>query len=535
LIFKLENDLTALQNQTKMQKRTIVAILILLYSMGIYTQALAQEQNPIFSYTISIPSPATHSYNVSLHSSGWLQDTVQLKMPKWMPGYYQIMNYANDLSDMIATNEQGMTLPLKKINENTWELTGIKQQDFTLAYTIKTSKQFVANSYVDADHAYLIPGNSFLYADGFLNTPVSVTIINPAPWPNIATGLATMANHTDVFMAPDFDILYDSPFLLGNLEALSSFKVGNKNHHFIGYQLGTFDKTSFIEKLAAIVTSGSEIIGDIPYKNYTFIAIGPGRGGIEHLNNTTISFDGNQLDTEEKMNKMMNFLAHEYFHHYNVKRIRPFEVGPFDYDNGSKTNLLWVSEGLSVYYEYLIVKRAGLSTEKILFENLENNINTVENNPGRHYQSLVQASFNTWKEGPFGAQGEEKGKTISYYEKGPLVGLLLDFAIRHATQNEKSLDKVMQFLYEEYYQKKERGFTDAEFRQACETIAGTSLAPVFEYVYTTKELDYSTYLKYAGLELLTTSDAAQKKKFSIQRISNPNALQLRILSSWLGN
>lgn len=518
-----------------MQKRTTVTILILLFSICICSHSSAQVQNPIFKYTVSIPNPTTHSYTIELQSSGWQQDTVQFKMPKWMPGYYQIMDYANDVSDIQAKNEKGKALPLKKINENTWELTGVKDQIFSIEYNIKTSKQFVANSYVDADHAYLIPGNSFLYVDGFLSSPVTIMIINNASWKNIATGLEKVDNNATKYMASNFDILYDSPFLLGNLEELPSFEVGNKEHYFIGYTIGTFDKTSFIKKLQAIVTSASEIIGDIPYKNYTFIAIGPGRGGIEHLNNTTISFDGNQLDTEQKMNKMMNFLAHEYFHHYNVKRIRPFEVGPFDYDNGSKTNLLWVSEGLSVYYEYLVVKRAGLSSEKILFENFESNINTVENNPGRFHQSLVQASYNTWKDGPFGAQGDEKGKTISYYQKGPVVGLLLDFAIRNATKNEKSLDNVMQFLYWEYYKKKERGFTDAEFRQACETIAETSLAPVFEYVYTTKELDYATYLNYAGLELIDSSDTDQKKKFSLKRISNPDALQLKILNSWLGN
>ncbi len=127
------------------------------------------------------------------------------------------------------------------------------------------------------------------------------------------------------------------------------------------------------------------------------------------------------------MNRMMNFLAHEYFHHYNVKRIRPSELGPFDYDQGSKTNLLWVSEGLSVYYEYMVVKRAGLADEQTLFGDFEKNINANENNPGRRYQSLAQASYKTWSDGPFGTQGEEAGKSISYYDKGPVVGLLLDF------------------------------------------------------------------------------------------------------------
>nr|MBI1228701.1 hypothetical protein [Cytophagales bacterium] len=144
-----------------------------------------------------------------------------------------------------------------------------------------------------------------------------------------------------------------------------------------------------MSRLKKITEAASAIIGEVPFDSYTFIAIGPGRGGIEHLNNTTVSFDGNTLNDEVSVNRMMNFLAHEYFHHYNVKRIRPFELGPFDYEKGSRTNMLWLSEGLTVYYEYLIVKRAGLADEGTLLANLEKNINAHENNPGRFHQPAV--------------------------------------------------------------------------------------------------------------------------------------------------
>ncbi len=151
------------------------------------------------------------------------------------------------------------------------------------------------------------------------------------------------------------------------------------------------------------------------------------------------------------------------------------------------------------------------------------------------YQSLAQASYKTWSDGPFGTQGEEAGKSISYYDKGPVVGLLLDFSIRHATQNKKSLDDVMRLLYSRYYKSLERGFTDAEFQQACETVAGISLVNFFDYVYTTKEIDYKTYLGYAGLKLESNDDANKKtKKFTIHRLDKMDELQAAILKSWLG-
>ena len=194
-----------------------------------------------------------------------------------------------------------------------------------------------------------------------------------------------------------------------------------------------------------------------------------------------------------------------------------------------------MSEGLSVYYEYLIVKRAGLISEQNLFTGFESSINAFENNPGRFYQSLVQASYNTWSDGPFGKQGPDANKSISYYDKGPAVGLILDLAISNATQSKKSLDDVMRLLYRQYYKKLHRGFTDAEFQQACETVSGISLSPEFEYVYTTRELDYNTYLSYAGLKIKVETDTKNKnRKFTISALNNTNSLQDSIRQLWSG-
>ncbi len=494
------------------------------------------QEKPLIDYTVSMSQPATHQYHVELRTRGWRQDTLVFKMPKWMPGYYQIMDYAKSVQNILVRDEKGKDFPFQRLNDNTLRISGIRNKSLVLRYDVMTTRQFVANSYVDSEHAYLIPENTFFYIDGFLHLPVNVEIVT-TPWNTIATGLEP-TEKPNQFTALNFDILYDCPVLIGNLETLPSFNVNGIDHRFMGYQLGTFDTVDFIEKLKKITEAAVAVIGDIPFKQYTYIAIGPGRGGIEHLNNTTFSFDGTGLNNAVAMNRMMNFLAHEYFHHYNVKRIRPFELGPFDYEKGSKTNLLWVSEGLSVYYEYLIVKRAGLVDERTLLGNLEENINAYENSPGRFYQSLTQASYNTWKGGPFGTQGEEPGKSISYYDKGPIVGLFLDFAIRHATQNEKSLDDVMQLLYWKYYKAKGRGFTDAEFEQTCEEVAGSSLAQLFEYVYTTCELDYARYLNFAGLKMEELpnpdDDKKQKRKFTLSHIENPDALQRSILKSWQG-
>lgn len=517
-----------------MYKHIIIKSFLFILFAGSQTIAWAQS-DPQVNYVISISKPAVNTYHVELKTGGWNQDTLVLKMPKWTPGYYQIMDYAKSVKNIAIKNADVQSLSFLRSQTNTLRIPVKEVRYITVNYDVVTFKQFVANSYVDTKHAYLIPANTFFYVKGFLDIPVHVTIKNN-PWDDVATGLISVSREPGKFKASDFDFLYDCPILMGDLAELPSFKINGVVHRFIGYKLGKVNGKAFMSELKQVVKAAIAIIGDIPYDHYTFIDIGPGKGGIEHLNNTTVSMG--IYEDSLTSNRTMNYLAHEYFHNYNVKRIRPFELGPFNYEKPSRTYLLWISEGLTVYYEYLIVRRAGLAGEQTLFDDLEENINTYEHNPGKFYQSLVEASYNTWEEGPFGDIGEEPGKTISYYQKGPIIGMFLDFAIRHATHNRKSLDNVMQLLYRKYYKKKERGFTGAEFREACEHVAKTSLAQIFKYVYSTKKLDYNKYLGYAGLKLDTVSykndENEQVEKYQIIRIEDPNRLQQAILQTWQG-
>ncbi|MEI6596173.1 MAG: M61 family peptidase [Bacteroidota bacterium] len=485
-------------------------------------------------YTVSIPSPKLHQIHIELDAAGWNTDSITATMPKWTPGYYQILDYGKFVSNF-KVSINGKEQLINTIHGNQWAFAIQKNKPFHCSFDVQTEKQFVANSYVDSNRAYIIPGSVFPFLNGKINTPIKIKINAPKNWEQVATGLSNNNGKTDELIAQNFDDLYDSPILIGSLTSLKPFLINGIEHRFVGYKLGEFDHTAFMQNLEKMVKTASNIIGDIPYEHYSFIGIGPGRGGIEHLNSTTVSFDGKELNAQNGVNRMMSFLAHEYFHHYNVKRIRPFELGPFDYTKENRTNLLWISEGLSVYYEYLIIKRAGIIDEATLFKNFESNINTLENNPGRLFQSLAQASYDTWSDGPFGKQGAEANKSISYYEKGPVVGLLFDFAIRHATNNQKSLDDVMRYLYWHYYKDMHRGFTDAEFQQVCEDVAGISLTDLFEYVYTAKELDYTTYLNFAGLEIsFKTDEKTGKKLYNLKKIPAATKEQSAILQSWLG-
>jgi len=520
-----------------MKVKTVLLCIIFSFS-GLHKPVFAQFERPELHYIVSIPDPAKHRFHTEFRVKGLNQDTLVFKMPEWMPGYYQLMNYAEDVKNISAIKENGCSVQVSQMNSNTWRIIIDPHESFILRYDVTSERRFVAYSFLDTTHAYIVPTNNFLYIEGLLTLPVTVTIIrNPEfNWNKTATGLEKISGEHDTFFASNFDILYDSPILIGHLQELPSFRVEGIEHRFIGYKMGSFDHELFIDNLCRVVEAAVAIFDDIPYKQYTFIGTGPGRGGIEHLNNTTVSFNGSSIKNKQDMIRIMNFLGHEYFHNYNVKRIRPFELGPFDYDEENRTYQLWVSEGLTVYYEYLIVRRAGITDEEVFLNNFERHINTLENNPGRFVQSLSQSSYNTWDEGPFGGQGENKNKTISYYNKGPVVGLLLDFTIRNATRNKKSLDDVMRLLYGKYYKELKRGFTASEFQQDCESVAGISLTQIFEYIYTTKELDYNTYLHYAGLKL-TKADIQESQtktyRYIIEEIENPDSLQSAILTSWL--
>lgn len=489
---------------------------LLLFGIGIALAASGQKPPQPIQFTVSMAQPENHSFQVTMRLPPMQSDSLDLFLPRWTPGYYQLLNFARQLSGF-HTSAGHWTQP----DSSTWRIYAHRGMPLTISYRIKAERRFVATPYLGSDHAYILPGGVYLYAGGMIGNPAVVHLLSNPGWTS-ATGLVKQGND---YYAHDFDELYDEPILVGPLETLPTFTVKGVPHTFTGIDLGDFDRAAFVSDLQKIVEAGSSLIGDIPYDHYVFLAIGDGRGGIEHANSCSLSFNGKDLQTENGRQRMLSFIAHEYFHGYNVKRIRPVELGPFDYQRADRTNLLWVSEGFTVYYEYILLNRGGISTADDFFHALEKNIAAYENTTGHLYQSLTEASYETWSDGPFGGSLE---KTISYYDKGPVVATLLDLAIRHQTHNAASLDDVMVRLYREYYQQKKRGFSDAEFRQTCETVAGTSLDEVFSYATTTKDLDYDKYLGYAGLRL-----ERDGKSFHIVPVAQPDELQTAIRNSWL--
>lgn len=474
------------------------------------TGLFSSAQRDTAYYEVGLANAGSKTFDLTfrLKVNGPVTD---LKLPVWTPGYYQLMDYARHLKNFQVTDENGQTLPWQKSGAAIWRIGTEAVKEVSVRYQIQTERAFIANPYIDQNRAFLRPTGLFLYTDEQLHVPVVVDIRLANGWNRIATGLDSIAPQR--YFAADFNVLFDSPILVGILEELPVFSVAGKPHRFIGYDLQVADGAGFMKDVEKIVKTASNIIGDIPYKHYTFIGIGPGNGGIEQLNSTAISFSGKELTDASSRTRMLSFIAHEYFHHYNIKRIRPIELGPFDYSRANRTNGLWVGEGLTVYYESQILNRAGLISGVDVLETWRRSIESYENNPGRKKQSLARSSSETWEDGPFG----RKGETISFYEKGPLLGILLDITIRVNTNNRKSLDDVMRELYYSYNIKLQRGFTEAEIKMVCERIAGRQLDEIFSYIYTTDDIDYKKYLDQAGIRFNLTWEQSGKAVATLQR------------------
>jgi predicted metalloprotease with PDZ domain len=345
-----------------------------------------------------------------------------------------------------------------------------------------------------------------MYLDGHLRYPSTLRINPPAGW-RIATGLPEVPGEPNTFRAENFDILYDSPVEVSNFKELS-FEVKGVPHRIVIDGHGNYDPERMRNDVRKIVQTEAQMMGEIPYHDYTFILHLPSRGGggLEHLNSTALEFSRFNFAPEENYRRFFSLVAHEFFHLWNVKRIRPDGLGPFDYTKENYTKLLWVAEGFTDYYAELFVRRAGLISDRVYLDGLATDIQNVQNTPGRLEMSVEEASFDSWIK--FYRQDENSvNSQISYYDKGALLGLLLDLEIRKRTVGAKSLDDVMRYLYYEYY-KKGRNYTPEVFQKVCELMAGSSLDQFFSrYVRGRDELGYDSALNVVGLRLDTTGVA----------------------------
>lgn len=492
----------------------------------------AQEQYDMH-YTVELDTTShyllvTLSYQQRLqggnHASGMGSGSVLiLNMPRWAPGYYQILDFAKHLCDFAVSDSEGHLVAWHKDGLNRWRIQLPENRQVMVTYRVYANERDVASSRVERNIAFIAPPGVFMHVDGDIQHPVTVTIRMPQHWQHMSTGLKPHADDACTFTASDFDTLYDSPFLLGNYSQ-SRFVHEGHDYEFALETPDGAEECGLQNDFKRIVSAATQMMGHVPYDNYCLIHMGQGGGGLEHLNSQACYTDGSYRFPSRRAHvKFLAFMTHEYFHLYNVKCIRPAELWPIDYDSEAITPMLWVSEGLTCYYEFRLLQYAGITTTDEALQLLSTYFSLYAPYDGQRHMSLRQSSYDIWLNF-MNHDANEHDVRVNYYFKGPIIGLLLDVAIREKTAQKQSLDDVMRLLYYRYYRQLQRGFTEEEFWTVVAEVAGGTLPEIRRLVDTTVEIDYDRLLAPAGLFIDNTD-------WSIRKVANPDNNQQAFLKA----
>jgi predicted metalloprotease with PDZ domain len=480
------------------RNRGLLLAVFVLYAASL---ASAQTSPDPMKYTLRFPEPHTHYVEVTavVPTSGRAQ--VELMMPVWTPGSYMVREYSRHVEAVTASAQEGRALEVEKSDKNRWRIATGGSPSVTVNYRVYAREMTVRTNWVETDFAMLNGAPTFMTLADDSARPHEVTIEPAAGWKTSMTGLAAMPGGPHRYSAPDFDTLVDSPIVVGN-PAVYEFNVEGKTHYLVNVgEGGTFDGARAAKDLETIVTQYARMWGALPYDKYLFLnmltLVNDGGGGLEHKNSTMLMASRWATGTRRAYLSWLGLASHEYFHAWNVKRLRPAELGPFNYEDEVLTRSLWVAEGVTDYYADLVLHRAGLSAREELLDSLSNQIEDLQNTPGRLVQSVEQASFDAWIK-YYRPDENSPNVAVSYYTKGAVLGFLLDAKIRAATKGEKSLDDVMRAAFARF--SGTRGFTPDEFRAVAEQVSGVSLASFWATaVEGTAELDYTEALETFGL------------------------------------
>ncbi len=486
-------------------------ITFILFTMTLFSckvTKVSSEPKVLLHYELGMSNPSSHYLEVKMKIDNVNQvvknEKLYVQMPVWTPGSYLVREFAKNVHGFSVVSGD-KPLKFKKINKNTWEIDLDQSLEATISYKVYAYEMSVRTSFLDDSHAYLNGASVFMYLPGFEKTAADLTVMPYKDWTNISTALVSIGKNK--YKVPDFDTLVDSPIEIGTHEVLKFESMGIP-HEVAMYSMEPlkYDKDKLLGDYKKMTQAATTVIGENPLDHYLFINhhlpnVG---GGLEHLYSTTCQTSPNTYQNRDTYIGFFSTLAHEYFHLWNVKRIRPEALGPFDYTKENYTHMLWVAEGFTSYYEEIILKRAGLIDENEVLKAWAGGISGVENTPGNAIQPVTESSWDAWIK-YYRPNEDSKNTTISYYSKGGVLAGLLNIEILSASKGEKSLDDVMRYLWNEYYKKLQRGYTDDEFQAACEHLAGVSLNDFFSnYVWDTQTPYYKSIYDKAGMELKIT-------------------------------
>jgi predicted metalloprotease with PDZ domain len=452
--------------------------------------AILTAQEPI-RYTVRIPQPDSHYAEVTLDApaSG---PRLLFQTAVWTP--YVTREYARNVEDLRAEGKAAVT----KVTKNRWQVETGGAARVRLHYRVYCRAMHVQDCFIDDEFALLNGAPLFLTLEHH-RRPHEVRFELPAGWQKSVTQMAG-AGAPHHYIAPDYDTLMDSPVILGNPSIHTTVVAGKRIHLVNVGDASQWNGEKAVADLARIAEAQSRIWGGFPCEDYYFLNVLSGRGGgMEHRCSTVTMTRPDAAQNPRRYRAWLELLSHEMFHLWNVKRLRPAEITPGEFETEVYPRTLGIAEGFTSYYGPLAVYRAGLMTQKEWLNNLSQQIHELESTPGRRAQTLAMSSFDTWIKF-YRPDENSRNTSISYYTKGAVVAFLLDARIRTMTSGRRRLDDAMRRALER--NPEERGYTLDSFREAAEEVAGGSLREWFrKHFESTEELDYREALAWFGLEM----------------------------------
>ncbi|MEM1067506.1 MAG: PDZ domain-containing protein [Planctomycetota bacterium] len=489
------------------------------------------EPSPVH-YDVSFASSDNHYVDVTatLPSAGANQTFM---MPVWTPGSYLVRDYSRHIDSVTALDDAGELLPVKKVSKNRWQVSNEKEHAITLKYRVYCRELSVRTNFVDRDFAVLNGAALFLTTDESLDSEHIVHLNLPERWKQSVTSLERrVTDGPNVFVATNYDELVDSPIVVGN-PRLHPFQCGAVQHYLVNIGGdGLWDGERAAADVARIVQTHQEMWGSVPYQSYYFLnVIAESGGGLEHDNSTLMLTSRWTYRDPKRYRSWLGLVSHEFFHTWNVRRLRPRALVKYRYGAENYFRELWVAEGVTSYYDDLALVRAGISKPDEYLKDLTKQIERLQNTEGRLRQSLADSSYDSWIK--FYRPNENSSNTtISYYNKGAIVAFLLDIEIRRLTDNKRSLDDVMQKLYESFALKD--GYTNQDVMETVNGIVKSDWESWFENaIHSTEELDYQPALNWLGLEFARDARLrAEKTKPADSQETETKAAELDQV--WIG-
>ncbi|MEM6764849.1 MAG: hypothetical protein AAF824_06040 [Bacteroidota bacterium] len=455
-------------------------------------------------YTLSWNKGHTHTYQITFRTPQAEGAFTDVKLAVWRPGRYIRQDFAAGVSKFTASSLTGKKLKWVKVNPHTWRVYHSEAGDLQLSYQYYANNVDAGSSYLSDGEAYFNPINLFMYVQEYIEDPVVLKVPKLNPKWKIASALP-FNQELKQFRASSYHELVDSPTVMAENIKTLKFELRGKTFflHFQGEFIGGQSvENSLRQNISAICDEAGEIFGEFPFEEFHFIyRLIPYniRHAVEHANSVSFALPFTVTESPQKaLSGICGITAHEFWHVWNVKRLRPEALWTYKYDELPYTEQHWFTEGVTNYYADLLMIRAGLIDEENFLGRMARVISTVENSYPATQISPAQSSYDSWLDtSPY----KDPKARISYYTLGNRMGLLLDLAIQKETNGNMSLDSLFVRMYQKYYLL-DKGVPEGGIQESLKELTGKDWDEFFrKYIYGTDKFPYKKYLSWMGLQL----------------------------------